>query len=148
MAYVKEESAPLVERMRAEVRQRPPLKGVFGASLGAGWLFEMRLGLDGVITGMGMYPDLMARVWSLHERGDAAGARDAYAKFLLMRNAAQQIPGADLYLFRKRGIFKTMATRTGGAASWKVKTFELAPDEIAEIDYRFEALTPYLQVTS
>src|SRR5262249_10050885 len=148
VAYVKEESAPLVERMKAEIARRPPLKGVFGASLGAGWLYEMRLGLDGVITGMGMYPDLMARIWSLHEHGDRAGARDAYAKFLLMGNVSQQIPGADLYLFRKRGVFKTMATRTGGAAAWKVKTYELAPDEIAEIDDRFDALKPYLQVSS
>ena len=146
VAYVKEESAPLVERMRTEVKQRPPLKGVFGASLGAGWLFEMRLGLDGVITGMGMYPDLMARIWAMHEHGDATGVRDAFARFLLMRNASQQIPGADLYLFKKRGIFKTLTTRAGGAA-WKTKTFELAPEEIAEIDYRFDALTPYLHAS-
>jgi dihydrodipicolinate synthase/N-acetylneuraminate lyase len=148
VAYVKEESAPLVERMKAEIGRRPPLKGVFGASLGVGWLYEMRLGLDGVITGMGMYPDLMARIWSLHEKGDSAAVRDAYAAFLLMRNVSQQIPGADLYLFAKRGVFKTMATRTGGAAAWKVKRFELAPDEIAEIDYRFDALKPYLQAKS
>jgi|SRR5262245_2081161 len=148
VAYVKEESAPLVERMRAEIGQRPPLKGVFGASLGAGWLFEMRLGLDGVITGMAMYPDLMARIWALHEQGNADAVRDAYSKFLLMRNVSQQIPGADLYLLKKRGVFKTMATRTGGAAAWKVKTFELAPDEIAEIDFRFAALKPYLKVLS
>ena len=144
MAYVKEESAPLVERMRAELARRPPLKGVFGASLGAGWLFEMRLGLDGVITGMAMYPDLMARIWAMHEKGDANGVRDAYGKFLLMRNVAQQIPGADLYLLKKRGVFKTTAARTGGAAAWKVKVTELAADEIAEIDYRFAALAPYL----
>lgn len=148
VAYVKEESAPLVERMKQEIGQRPPLKGVFGASLGAGWLYEMRLGLDGVITGMGMYPDLMARIWAMRERGDAAGARDAYARFLLMRNVSQQIPGADLYLFKKRGIFKTTATRTGGAAAWTVRTFELGADEIAEIEYRFLALAPYLEVTS
>ena len=148
VAYVKEESAPLVERMRAEIRQRPPLRGVFGASLGAGWLFEMRMGLDGVITGMAMYPDLMARIWALHEQGNKDAVRDAYSKFLLMRNVAQQIPGADLYLLKKRGVFKTMAARTGGAAAWKVKTFELAPDEIAEIDFRFAALKPYLKVTS
>ena len=148
VAYVKEESAPLVERMRAEITQRPPLKGVFGASLGAGWLFEMRMGLDGVITGMAMYPDLMARIWALHEQRDKDAVRDAYSKFLLMRNVAQQIPGADLYLLKKRGVFKTMAARTGGAAAWKVKTFELAPDEIAEIDFRFAALKPYLKVTS
>ena len=148
VAYVKEESAPLVERMKAEIRQRPPLKGVFGASLGSGWLYEMRLGLDGVITGMGMYPDLMARIWELHERGDAAAARDAYGKLLLMRNAAQQIPGTDLYLFKKRGIFKTTVSRTGGAAAWKTVNVELAPDAIAEIEFRFEALKPYLKVTS
>jgi dihydrodipicolinate synthase/N-acetylneuraminate lyase len=148
LAYVKEESAPLVERMKREVLHRPPLKGVFGASLGAGWLYEMRLGLDGVITGMGMYPDLMARIWTLHQQGSADKVRDAYSKFLLMRNVSQQIPGADLYLFKKRGIFKTMATRTGGAAAWKVKTFDLAADEIDEIDYRFAALAPYLQVNS
>ena len=148
VAYVKEESAPLVERMKSEIRMRPPLKGVFGASLGAGWLYEMRLGLDGVITGMGMYPDLMARIWSMHERGDAAGARDGYAKFLLMRNVAQQIPGADLYLFKKRGMFKSMTTRSGGAAAWKARTFDLSQDEIAEIEFRFAALTPYLQATS
>jgi 1-pyrroline-4-hydroxy-2-carboxylate deaminase len=145
VAYVKEESAPLVERMKAEVGHRPPLKGVFGASLGAGWLYEMRLGLDGVITGMGMYPDLMARIWALHERGDADAVREAYSRFLLMRNVSQQVPGADLYLFKKRGMFKTMTTRSGGAAAWKARTFELAADEIAEIEYRFAALAPYLQ---
>jgi dihydrodipicolinate synthase/N-acetylneuraminate lyase len=148
VAYVKEESAPLVDRMKAEIAKRPPLKGVFGASLGSGWLYEMRLGLDGVITGMGMYPDLMARIWDLHEHGDHAAVRDAYAKFLLMRNAAQQIPGADLYLFKKRGVFKTTVSRTGGAAAWKAVHADLAPDAIAEIDFRFEALKPYLKVTS
>ena len=148
MAYVKEESAPLVERMQAEIRQRPPLKGVFGASLGAGWLYEMRLGLDGVITGMAMYPDLMARIWALHQQGDADAMREAYSKFLLMRNLSQQIPGADLYLLKKRGVFKTTATRTGGAAAWKVKTFEPSASEIAEIDFRFAALKPYLTTTS
>jgi 4-hydroxy-tetrahydrodipicolinate synthase len=145
MAYVKEESAPLVERMQAEIRQRPPLKGVFGASYGVGWLYEMRLGLDGVMTGMAMYPDLMARIWALHEQGDADGVREAYSRFLLMRNVSQQIPGADLYLLKKRGIFKTTASRTGGAAAWKVKNTELSADEIAEVDYRFAALAPYLR---
>jgi dihydrodipicolinate synthase/N-acetylneuraminate lyase len=145
MAYVKEESIPLIERMRAELTHRPPLKGVFGASLGAGWLYEMRLGLDGVITGMAMYPDLMARIWASHERGDADAARDGYSRFLLMRNISQQIPGADLYLLKKRGIFKTTASRTGGAAAWIVRTNNLSADDIAEIDDRFAALGSYVK---
>jgi hypothetical protein len=105
----------------------------------------MRLGLDGVITGMAMYPDLMAQIWALHERADAEGLRDAFSRFLLMRNVSQQIPGADPYLLKKRGIFKTTVTRTGGAAAWKVKTNELSVEEIAEIDFRFAALKPYLR---
>jgi dihydrodipicolinate synthase/N-acetylneuraminate lyase len=144
LAYVKEESAPLVERMKAELKQRPPLKGVFGASYADGWLYEMRLGLDGVMTGMAMYADLMARMWELHERGDAERLRDAYSRFLLMRNINETIPGADLYVMQKRGIFKTTTARTGGAAAWKPKPLTLSPDAIAEIEFRFAALQPYL----
>ena len=38
------------------------MKAVFGASFADGWLYEMRLGLDGVMTGEGMYADLMGRI--------------------------------------------------------------------------------------
>jgi dihydrodipicolinate synthase/N-acetylneuraminate lyase len=145
LAYIKEESAPLVERMTAELARRPPLKGVFGASFADGWLYEMRLGLDGVMTGMAMYADLMARMWELHVGGDADALRDAYSRFLLMRNLNDQIPGVDLYVMQKRGIFKTTTTRTGGAAAWKPKRLALTPQAIAEIEYRFSALKPYLR---
>ena len=103
----------MLERMKAELRQRPPMKGIFGASFGVGWLYEMRLGLDGVITGNAMFADLMARIWDLHERGRQEELRDAYSKFLLMRNLDEQIPGANLYVMKKRGIFKTTVTRAG-----------------------------------
>jgi 4-hydroxy-tetrahydrodipicolinate synthase len=145
VAYVKEESAPLVERMTAELARRPPLKGIFGASFADGWLYEMRLGLDGVMTGMAMYADLMARMWDLHVRGDADALRDAYSRFLLMRNLNEQIPGVDLYVMKKRGIFKTTTTRTGGAAAWKPKPLTLTAQAIAEVEYRFAALKPYLR---
>jgi dihydrodipicolinate synthase/N-acetylneuraminate lyase len=144
VAYVKEESAPLVDRMKAELRQRPPIKAIFGASLAQGWLYEMRLGLDGVMTGMAMYADLMARIWDLHERGQAESVRDAFSKFLLMRNLSQQIPGTDLYIMRKRGVFKTTTTRVGGGSAREVSTFSFSQDAIAEIEYRFAALKPYL----
>ena len=137
--------------MSAELKQRPPLKGVFGASYADGWLYEMRLGLDGVMTGMAMYADLMARMWELHEGGDAERLRDAYSRFLLMRNINETIPGADLYVMQKRGIFKTTTARTGastplsaGGTAWKPKPLTLSPDAIAEIEYRFAALKPYL----
>jgi hypothetical protein len=65
-----------------------------------------------------------------------------------MRNLNQQIPGADLFVMQKRGVFKTTTTRTGGAAAWKAKALSLSPEAIAEIEYRFAALKPYLSITS
>ena len=73
LGYVKEESQPLVPRMKEEVRQRPPMKAVFGANLGANWLYEMRLGLDGVITGNAMYADAMARMGQQRAQQAQAG---------------------------------------------------------------------------
>ena len=152
--YVKEESEPLIERMKAEVQHRPPMKSVFGATFGLNWLYEMRLGLDGVITGNAMYADVMARLWDLHERGRADELRDLFGRFLLIRNLSDHIPGADLYIMQKRGVFKTLTTRTpaapGAAAgsTWSAKTLGFTPDEVAEIEYRYEALKPDLSATA
>jgi 4-hydroxy-tetrahydrodipicolinate synthase len=148
--YVKEESAPVLDRMREEVRQRPPMRGIFGASFGVGWLYEMRLGLDGVITGNAMYADLMARMWQLHGAGRRDELRDAYSKFLLMRNLDEQVPGTSLYVMKKRGIFKTTVTRAGAPVPGqplKVNQVVLPPDAIDEIEYRFAALKPYLSAS-
>jgi 4-hydroxy-tetrahydrodipicolinate synthase len=134
--YVKEESDPLMERMQAHLRHRPAMKGIFGASFGTGWLYEMRLGLDGVITGNAMYADVMARMWALHEQGKADQLREVFSKWLLMRNINEAVPGADLYVMKKRGIFKTTVTRA--------RTFSYSAEAIAEIDYRFAGLAPYL----
>ena len=147
VAYVKEESDPLVERMKAEIQARPAMKGIFGASLGTGWLYELRLGLDGIITGMGMYPDLMARIWDAHEHGRHDEVRDAYSKFLLMRNLNESVPGTDLYIMKKRGVFKTTVRRTSvptAGAPAKLTEFKPSPMDVEEIEYRFAALKPYL----
>jgi 4-hydroxy-tetrahydrodipicolinate synthase len=145
--YVKEESAPVLDRMREEVRQRPPMRGIFGASFGVGWLYEMRLGLDGVITGNAMFADLMARIWELHVHGRSEQLRDAYSRFLLMRNLDEQVPGTNLYVMKKRGIFKTTVTRAAAPLPGqppKLGQITLPPDAIAELEYRFAALEPYL----
>src|SRR5262249_3732203 len=144
LGYVKEESQPLVARMRDELRQRPPMRAAFGANLGANWLYEMRLGLDGVITGNAMYADAMARMWALHEQGSADQLRDLFSKFLLMRNLGESIPGVDLYVMKKRGIFKAAVQRSERGP----RVVEFSHDEIAEIEYRFAALKPYLTGTT
>ena len=135
--YVKEESEPLIERMKTELRQRPPMKAVFGANLGTYWLTQMNLGADGIITGNGMYADLMARIWDFHVRSQADQLRDAYSRFLLMRNLNDQIPGTDLYVMKKRGVFKTTVTRGR-------TPYSFSPEEVTEIEFRFAALKAYL----
>ncbi|MEX0901861.1 MAG: dihydrodipicolinate synthase family protein [Pseudohongiellaceae bacterium] len=136
--YIKEEYGDVQERMRQLVQHRPdPIKSVIGATFGIGWLYEMRIGTDGVMTGGAMYADVYASLWQLHLAGREEELRDCYSKLLLMLNLDQLIPGVRLYVLQKRGIFKTIRSRRGD--------YSFSDQEIAEIEYRFEALTPYLK---
>jgi dihydrodipicolinate synthase/N-acetylneuraminate lyase len=116
------------------------VKRVFGAHFGNGWLYEMRLGSDGVITGGAMYGDIYARLWNSHVENKMEETRDLYAKLLLMLNLDSDIPGTRLYILKKRGIFKTSVSRQ--------RQRELTAEEIAEVEYRFAALKPYLKVSN
>ncbi len=135
--YVKEESEPLMDRMQAELDQKPPMKSIFGANFGTYWLSQLNLGADGIVTGNGMYADLFAKMWEFHTTGQTDKLRDAYSRFLLMRNLNEQIPGADLYIMKKRGVFKTTATRSR-------TQYNFSSEEIKEIEFRFAGLKPYL----
>jgi 4-hydroxy-tetrahydrodipicolinate synthase len=136
--YVKEEHDPVIARMSALVAQRPdPIKRVFGANYGNGWLYQMRVGCDGTITGGAMYADIYARLWNLHLQNKPDELRNLFSKLLLVLNLDQDIPGTRLYILKKRGIFKTAVSRQ--------REYKLTREEIAEIEYRFEALKPYLQ---
>ena len=142
LVYVKEETVPLVARMKEEVRHRDLLKGIFGASGGDGLLYEMRLGLDGEMTGQGAYGDVMVAVFDLYRQGRHAEAADAYAKWLLMKNCEEKIPGTQRTIFVKRGVFKSAATRPGAVGGLREP---LSADAIAEIDMRYATLKPYLK---
>lgn len=123
------------------------MRGIFGANLGVTWLYQLRLGVDGVITGNAMYGDLMARMWNFHVEGRHDELREAFGRFLLMRNLNDQIRGADLYIMKKRGVFKSTVTRTARPAAGaqpSVTERRLTAEEVAEVEYRFEALQPYL----
>lgn len=149
MAYVKEESDPVVARMQQELAARPVMKGIFGASLGTGFLYEMRLGLDGIITGMGMYADLFGRMWQRHEEGKHDDVREMYSRFLLMRNLNESVPGTDLYVMKMRGVFKTATRRTAAPDPGQpVKTSEFRPTQVeeAEILFRYDAIKTYLSL--
>ena len=153
--YVKEEAGPVIPRTRALVAARPPIRCVFSARGGFGWLHESRLGTEGLITERAVYADLLTRIWELQQSGaDPAALKDAYSKFLLMANLSETVPGGSLrgfqlYVWKKRGV-KTMVSRHYGPgntipASPRFSELALSKEDIAEIDYRFESLKPYLK---
>jgi 1-pyrroline-4-hydroxy-2-carboxylate deaminase len=136
--YIKEEHEPVIARMKALIAKRPdPVKRVFGANFGTGWLYQSRLGSDGTITGGAMYADIYTQLWNMNVQNKIEEKRELFSKLLLMLNLDQDIPGTRLYLLKKRGIFKTSVSRQ--------KQVNLTADEIAEIEYRFEALKPYVR---
>jgi dihydrodipicolinate synthase/N-acetylneuraminate lyase len=154
--YIKEEAGNVIARMRTLIAAKPPIRCVFGARGARGWLHELRLGAEGLITERVVYGDIIARIWTLHQSGaDPAALRDIYSKFLLMTNLGETIPGGELrgpqlYLLKKRGIIKTLVSRQYGPhntipSSPISSELKLTDDEIAEIEFRFEALKPYLK---
>jgi dihydrodipicolinate synthase/N-acetylneuraminate lyase len=135
--YIKEEYGRVHERMLALQEFQPdPIKSVFGATLGRGWLYEMRIGTDGVMTGGAMYADVYAKLWQFHLEGREEELRDCYSKLLLIQNLDNLIPGVRLYVLQKRGVFKIVKSRRDD--------FSFSDQQIAEIEYRFDALKPYL----
>ncbi len=135
--YIKEEYGRVHERMLALQKYQPePIRSVFGATLGRGWLYEMRIGTDGVMTGGVMYADVYARLWDFYQNGDEESLRDCYSKLLLIQNLDTLIPGVRLWVMQKRGIFKTTKSRRG--------VYNFSEQQIAEIEYRFDTLKPYL----
>jgi len=92
-----------------------------------------------------MYGDVMVAIWNLYQSGKREQAADAFSKLLLMKNCEAQIPGTERYIFKKRGVFKSTAQRRGAPAG-KVIIPELAADAVAEIEFRFATLKPYLTV--
>lgn len=154
--YVKEEAVPVIARTRALLKSRPPIRRVFSARGAHGWLYESHLGTEGLITERAVYADVLAQLWRLEQDGtDPDRVRDMHAKLMLLFNLAQHLPGGDLrgfqlYLWKKRGVFTTMVSRHYGpkqSIPEKPLFSELVLDaeEIAEVDYRFEALKPYLK---
>ena len=137
--YIKEEYGDVHARMLALQEFQPdPIRSIFGATLGRGWLYEMRIGTDGVMTGGTMYGDVYARLWQLHLEGRHIELRECYSKLLLIQNLNTLIPGVRLYVLRKRGVFKTTNSRRG--------EYSFSEQQIAEIEYRLEALKPYMSV--
>lgn len=140
--YLKEEYGSValaVERMKELAKHRPgAIKVILGAFRARGWTYEMRLGMDGTLTGGPMYADVYAHLWELHQADKRDEVRQVYSKLLLMTNLELAIPGLRPYMMKRRGVFKTAVSRRGD--------YSYSAAAVAEIEHNFAALKPYLRV--
>ena len=134
LGYVKEEVDPRIPRMLELAKHRPAIQAVFSGS--GGWPYEMRLGFDGMMPGS-PFADIYAQLWELHEAGNERQVRELFSKLALLTTLEAQIPGMRLYVMKKRGVFKTMASRR--------TEFRPTPEAVREIDESLALVKPYFR---
>ncbi len=150
--YIKEEAGDVFGRMRAEIAAMPPVRRVFSARGGMHWVEESKLGSEGVITERAAYADVLMRIWEL-QQGDknSEELRDVFKKFIHMVEVKPgSLRGANLYIWKKRGVFKNLVSRNYGPkesipSSPIVSEMKFTDEQIAEIEKRFAALHPFLK---
>ena len=135
LGYVKEEAQPVFERIQALVGQ-PQIKRVYSAMRGRYFAYDLRLGVDGLVSGMSMYAEVFARMWAASREGNWDAVRDIHGKLLVMLTCETEIPGAGRYLLQRRGIFTTRAQRG--------RNYSLSAVQIAEIEHNLKGLEPHL----
>ena len=135
LGYVKEEVQPVFERIQALVGQ-PQIKRVYSAMRGRYFAYDLRLGVDGLVSGMSMYAEVFARMWAASREGDWDAVRDIHGRLLVMLTCETEIPGAGRYLLQRRGIFTTSAQRG--------RNYSLSQVQIDEIEHNLRGLEPYL----
>lgn len=153
--WIKEETGgnDAIARMRRECAA-PEVKTVFSAWGSYGWPYQhRRFGTRGVISERAAYADFFVRMWKALEKGDVAAADEMWSKYLLLMNLRETVPGGhlrgfNLYVLRKRGIFRNCLSReyvTKGDISgkWKLEDRVFSADEIAEIEARLKGLEQY-----
>lgn len=153
--YIKEEAGNVLGRMRASVAAMPPVRRVFSARGGLHWLEESRIGSEGVITERAVYADVLTRFWELQLSGDDPEAQqDLFEKYLRMvKIKPGSLRGINLYIWKKRGVFKNLLSREYGPKKTTPATpilseFKISEDQIAEAEARFADLNPYLKMVA
>ena len=150
--YVKEEANPIIPRTR-QLLASPSIRRVFSARGAFGWLYESRLGTEGLITERVAYADILAKIWKLMQSGsDPELLKDMYSKLMLMFNLKDvglgNLRGYSLHLLKMRGVFETTLSRyrrPNGSNQSSIRDLQLSDEAIAEIEWRFESLKPYLK---
>jgi 4-hydroxy-tetrahydrodipicolinate synthase len=137
LGYVKEEAEPVIERMLGLADGRPVVKSLFSGAAGKGMLYEWRLGMDGTMPGA-PFSDVYVRIWDAWHADDREKAREIFSRLLLMINLDSVIPGTRQYIMKRRGVFKSTASRR--------QNIKLSAKAVEEIEFCFEGLKPYLKV--
>jgi dihydrodipicolinate synthase/N-acetylneuraminate lyase len=135
LGYVKEEVQPVFDRIQALVGQ-PQIQRVYSAMRGRHFGYDLRLGVDGLVSGMCMYAEVFAQMWAASRADDWDAVRDIHGKLLVMLTCETEIPGAGRYLLHRRGIFSTRTQRG--------RNYSLSDVQIAEIEHNLRGLEPYL----
>jgi len=154
--WIKEETGgdDAIARMR-ELCTAPEIKTVFSAWGGYAWPYQYRhFGTRGLVSERAAYADVVMRMWKALEEGDADLADDLWAKYLLVMNLRETVPGGhlrgfNLHVLCKRGIFKNTLSREYVAKNdisgkWILKRQDFTAQQIEEIERRFSRLKPYL----
>jgi 4-hydroxy-tetrahydrodipicolinate synthase len=141
LGYIKEEVNPVIDRMKTLIHAKPAVTSVFSGANGYSLTYEMRFGGDGDMP-EAQFTDVYVAVWDLYQSGQKEKARTAFSSLLLMLNQMRQFAGVPQYMMKKRGVFKTTVGRDHNGQRTEVR---LKPDEMAEIDWNFEAMKPYLK---
>ena len=153
--WIKEETGgeDANERMLAET-SAPEIKTVFSAWGSYGWLDQhRRFGTHGVVSERACYADVLMHIWRALEAGDSKRANVIFAQYLFMMNLKETVPGGhlrgfNLYVLKKRGIFRNFISREyadkeNTPGRWKLAERTFTPGEIAQIEDRLECLAPY-----
>ena len=115
--YIKEEYGRVHDRMLALQQYQPdPIRSIFGATLGRGWLYEMRIGTDGVMTGGACTPTYMGTV-GLYDRRPGKTMRDCYTPLLCPESRSDHSRVRTLCLQKRAAVFKTTVSRRGAYTS-------------------------------
>ena len=143
----------IVPCARELVAAKGVVKTVFTGWGGRDWLYHYRrIGTRGVISQRPMYADLMVKTWRALESSESS-ADEFFAKFMYLRNLDNVLPapemrGWNLYVLKKRSVFRNTLSRTKRKAdgSWDVAEVSLSDADRAEIDarlaYAFDGISP------
>ncbi len=151
--WIKEETGgeDANDRMRREC-SAPEIKTVFSAWGSYGWIDQYRnYGTRGVVSERAAYADYLMEVWKALEAGDAKRVDELWAMYLLMMNLKETIPGGhlrgfNLYVLKKRGIFKNYVSREYAdeqktPGKWKLVRRAFTKREVAEIEDRWKRMS-------